>query len=65
LGSHFSRFFRDFSAEGKKTMGSASFEEVPTIDERGTTSKSWQPGWGTIVIVLAILQLLLSIMLDR
>jgi hypothetical protein len=46
-------------------MNSASFEEAPTIDECSATSKPWQPGWGTIVILLAILQLLLSITLDR
>jgi len=48
-----------------KTMSSASFEEVRTIDERSATTKLWQPGWGMIVILLAILQLLLSITLDR
>ena len=46
-------------------MSSASFEEVRTIDERSATTKLWQPGWGMIVILLAILQLLLSITLDR
>jgi hypothetical protein len=46
-------------------MGSASFDKVRSIEERSTTTKTWQPGWGTIVILLAILQLLLSVMLDR
>ena len=46
-------------------MGSVSFDEVRSIEERSTKSKVWQPGWGTIVILLAILQLLLSVMLDR
>lgn len=46
-------------------MSSASFEKVRTINERSAVSKIWQPGWGTIVILLAILQLLLSITLDR
>jgi hypothetical protein len=46
-------------------MSSTSFEKVRTIDERSETSRVWQPGWGTIIILLAILQLLLSITLDR
>jgi hypothetical protein len=47
----------------ENTMDSVSFDEVRSIEER--SSKVWQPGWGTIVILLAILQLLLSVMLDR
>ena len=46
-------------------MGSVSFQKVRSIEERRTTSKVWLPGLGTIVILLAILQLLLSVMLDR
>ena len=49
----------------EKIMGSVSFQKVRSIEERRTTSKVWLPGLGTIVILLAILQLLLSVMLDR
>jgi hypothetical protein len=55
---------REFSAKGK-IMSSASFEKIRTIEQRSAAGKLWQPGWGTIVILLAILQLLLSVMLDR
>jgi hypothetical protein len=55
---------REFSAKGK-TMSSASFENVRSMEQRSATNKLWQPGWGTIVMILAILQLLLSVMLDR
>jgi hypothetical protein len=46
-------------------MGSISFQKVRSIEERSTTSKTWVPGLGTIVILLAILQLLLSVMLEK
>jgi hypothetical protein len=64
LSSRFSRFSGSFLLR-EKAMSSASFEKVCTIDERIATSKLWEPDWGTIVILLAILQLLLSITLDR
>jgi hypothetical protein len=46
-------------------MGSISFQKVSSIEERRTTGKTWVPGLGTIVILLAILQLLLSVMLEK
>jgi hypothetical protein len=46
-------------------MGSVGFLKVRSIEERRTTSKTLLPGLGTIVILLAILQLLLAVMLEK